>query len=204
MQAALIANYKEKKAELKKRLEDFSKISKKEDIFYELCFCLLTPQSNAVKCDEAVKELRKKGFYKKSISIAEIRSILKGKTRFYKNKARYLLLAKGKFNEIWKELTTNNAYKAREYLARNVKGLGYKEASHFLRNIGCRNLAILDRHILKNLLKLGVISNMPRSLCKKAYLEIEGKFYKFSKKANIPMDELDLLFWSMETGKVFK
>jgi N-glycosylase/DNA lyase len=92
----------------------------------------------------------------------------------------------------------------REYLVKNVKGLGLKEASHFLRNIGHNNLAILDRHILKNLHKLGVIEEVPRSLTKKAYLDIEEKFKRFSKKIGITMDELDLLFWSMETGKVFK
>ena len=38
----------------------------------------------------------------------------------------------------------------------------------------------------------------------KTYFEIENKFKEFSKKVNIPMDELDLLFWSKEEGTVFK
>jgi len=92
----------------------------------------------------------------------------------------------------------------REFLVRNVKGLGYKEASHFLRNTGHRDLAILDRHILKNLAKLKVIKEVPNSLGASKYLEIEDRFSKFSSKVGIAMDELDLLFWSMETGKVFK
>ena len=66
------------------------------------------------------------------------------------------------------------------------------------------NLAILDRHILKNLVVLGVIKEIPKSLTEKKYLEIEGKFEEFSKKINISMDELDLLFWSAEAGEVFK
>ena len=58
----------------------------------------------------------------------------------------------------------------------DVKGLGMKEASHFLRNVGRgKTIAILDRHILKNLKKYGAIDGVPTSLTKKRYLEIEGK-----------------------------
>jgi len=93
---------------------------------------------------------------------------------------------------------------AREWLVENVKGYGFKEASHFLRNIGYRELAILDRHILKYLVEFGVIEKVPKSLTKKNYMEIEEKFKQFSGRVGIPMDELDLLFWSLETGEIFK
>ena len=80
-----------------------------------------------------------------------------------------------------------------------------KEASHFIRNIGLgKELAILDRHILRNLLKFEVISNIPRTLGKKTYLHIESKMKEFSNKIDIPMSDLDLLFWSEETGEIFK
>ena len=82
--------------------------------------------------------------------------------------------------------------------------MGWKEASHFLRNIGNRDLAILDRHILKNLVRTGALERLPKSLTPKTYLAIEEKFAAFSKRVNIPMDELDLLFWSMETGEILK
>ncbi|KKP28400.1 MAG: putative N-glycosylase/DNA lyase [Parcubacteria group bacterium GW2011_GWA2_31_28] len=140
----------------------------------------------------------------------ELKKILRDKTRFYKNKSNYLKLSKDQYNNIKKIIINKNKKdiiknkKIREFLVKNIKGLGYKEASHFLRNIGYKNLAILDRHILKNLQKFKVINKVPKHLNKKNYLSIEEKFYKFSKKIDIPMDELDLLFWSMETGKVFK
>jgi N-glycosylase/DNA lyase len=79
-----------------------------------------------------------------------------------------------------------------------------KEASHFLRNIGERNLAILDRHIFKHLKRLGVIKEIPRSVTKRRYLEIEKKWHKYANKIGILLDELDLLFWSMETGEIRK
>ncbi|PIW67114.1 MAG: DNA lyase, partial [Candidatus Omnitrophica bacterium CG12_big_fil_rev_8_21_14_0_65_42_8] len=44
----------------------------------------------------------------------------------------------------------------------------------------------------------------PKSLAKKEYLDIENKLRDFCKKINISMDELDLLFWSKETGIIFK
>ena len=92
----------------------------------------------------------------------------------------------------------------REFLVKNVKGYGYKESAHFLRNVGYKNLAILDRHILRNLLRYNVIDEIPKSLTPKKYFEIENKFLEFSNKLNIPMDHLDLLFWSKETGEIFK
>jgi N-glycosylase/DNA lyase len=79
-----------------------------------------------------------------------------------------------------------------------------KEASHFLRNIGVRGLAILDRHIFRHLIRLQVIRAMPKSLTKKRYLSIEKKWHRFADDVGISLDELDLLFWSMETGEIRK
>ena len=197
----LLEEYNKRASIIKSRLEDFSKINK-EDYFYEACFCLLTPQSSAIKCWNAVLKLKENDFFNKEINPV---NYLSNKIRFHNNKSKYLLELKEKWNIIDKnlqEIKENN--KLREFLVQNVKGYGYKEASHFLRNIGHRNLAILDRHILKNLIKNNVITELPKTLTKKKYFEIEQKFKEFSNKINIPIDELDLLFWSLETGGVFK
>ncbi len=187
---------------IKNRLEEFKKIKEDKDIFHELCFCILTPQSNAKKCWRAVELLKEKDFLKKDF---DVQKILIKNTRFYKNKSKYLILMKKNYNEIKNKIkTSKNPKEIRGFLVKNVKGIGYKEASHFLRNIGFENLAILDRHILKNLKKLEVIEEIPKTLTKNKYLEIEKKFHDFSKKIRIPMDELDLLFWSIEAGEVFK
>lgn len=189
--------YRKKRKEIKQRLREFSKI-KGNKIFYELCFCILTPQSNAKRCWKAVEQLKKMNFLGKC---SDTRLCLKkAGVRFYRNKSRYL-------NESRKNFPfklPKDAFAAREFLVKNIKGIGCKEASHFLRNIGYRNLAILDRHILKNLKSSGIISSVPKTLTRKRYLEIERKFSAFAKKIKIPMDELDLLFWCKETGEVFK
>jgi len=94
---------------------------------------------------------------------------------------------------------------SREWLVKHIKGLGYKEASHFLRNIGVgEKFAILDRHIMRNLIKFKVIEKLPKSMSPKIYIEIEQKMKQFANKNKIPLCELDLLFWSMETGSIFK
>lgn len=198
--ANLLEDYKGKKREIVKRLSEFEKI-KDDELFYELCFCILTPQTNAKQAWQAILKLKAKDFqYKEIDPIPLVYPI-----RFYKNKSRYLLELKGKFNSIRNEIKQNNdIMKLREFLILNVKGYGYKEASHSLRNIGFRSCAILDRHILKNLQKFDIVEKIPKTLSKKQYLSIEEKFKRFSQRVKIPIDHLDLLFWSQETGEIFK
>jgi len=206
----LKSNYNKKKLKIKERLKEFEDVGRAgdEEIFQELCFCLFTPQSKAVSCDKAVKELRKSSLLLKGDKQA-VRNRLKG-VRFPNNKAGYLITARKSFKngrslDIKGRLNTNDIFSTRDWLVKNIKGLGYKEASHFLRNIGLgRDLAILDVHILKNLKKYGVIDRIPPSISKKNYLKIEEKMKRFSKKINIPLEELDLLFWSNQTGIIFK
>lgn len=200
---ALFSAYKEKNNEITKRLEEFKNLPEK-DYIHELIFCLLTPQSQAKKCWEAVVQLQKIGDKKQTVS-----SCLSTKTRFHNNKTKYVLGARKRWEkikeEIDKELKKGEIIELRNWLADNVLGLGMKEASHFLRNIGKsqNQIAILDRHILKNLKSLKVIKAIP-SLNKKNYLKIEDKFKAFAKKIKIPIDHLDLLFWSEEEGTIFK
>ncbi len=199
--------YKSLKKEIKQRLRQFSALPA-SDYFYELCFCLLTPQSNARKCWQAVEKLKKCGFKGKKIGSRRIESCLRQNTRFYRNKAKYIKEAVKKWPKIKEKIKeTKNPFLLRNWLADkdNVKGIGCKEASHFLRNIGKsqNKIAILDRHILRNLKRYGVVTEIP-SLNKKNYLLIEKKMIAFSRKIGIPLDELDLLLWARETGNVFK
>ena len=201
----LLEKYNQRKAQIKKRLGEFENIHKgtNEDIFSELSFCILTPQSKAVYCDRAIQDLKSSRILFKGNAHA-VRSRLKG-VRFPNNKAAYLVGARKFLRGINNRIDSNNNFAAREWIAKNVKGLGYKEASHFLRNIGLgKDLAILDVHILKNLKKYNVITEIPKTLNKKTYLEIEDKMKKFAKKISIPVEELDLLFWSNQTGFIFK
>src|SRR5438093_10443584 len=133
------------------------------------------------------------------------------RVRFSDSQAKYIVEARDMFSNDGKlQLKSRissfyNPFELREWLVENVKGIGYKEASHFLRNIGLgEGFAILDRHILRNLDRLGVIPEIPPTTTKKRYLEIQEKLRRLATEESIPLADLDLLFWSKETGWIFK
>ncbi len=199
--------YLKERDAIRKRLSEFSEIYESgtdEDLFRELAFCILTPQSRARVCDAAIQSL---GDLVLHGTEKEIRTGLKG-VRFANNKSSYMVEARRFFAELGgmrKTIDSIPRVNLRDWLAENVMGIGMKEAGHFMRNIGLgQNIAILDVHILHNLLVYGVIDKIPESMSKRRYLEIEKKMKQFSGKVGIPMDELDLLFWSHETGEIFK
>lgn len=193
-----------KKGAIHRRLEDFAAV-RPEEYFYELVYCLLTPQSSAVNAGKAVEALKEADQSGASVDAAELFHRKVHYIRFHNTKARHLAAARVKFPEIESRLMSGSSGpELREWLVGNVKGLGWKEASHFLRNIGHRNLAILDRHILKNLSKHAVLPSVPTTLTPKRYLAIEARFARFAAEIGMTVDELDLLFWSRETGEILK
>ena len=203
--------YELKKDEFKKRLLEFREVldQSEERIFTELAFCLCTPQSKATQCWKAVSSLAGNNLLFTG-NESQIKPFL-NVVRFGDTKAKHIVAARNLFSQNGKislkdKLSSfNNSYEAREWLVENVMGFGMKEASHFLRNIGfATELAILDRHILKNLHAHKAIEEIPKTLTEKKYLEIENKMKEFSQKIGIPLEELDLLFWSEETGMIFK
>jgi len=199
----LVKQYKKKKDAIRNRIKDFERVKQQpqERLFEELCFCICTPQSKAVLADKAVKELKRtKSLFKGNTGC--VRKCLRG-VRFPNNKARFIREARNiKLSDI---LKNEDDFAVREEIVKNVKGIGFKEASHFLRNIGrAKKLAILDVHILKNLKQLGVIRDIPKALSKRAYLDIEKRMTEFSEDIRISMRELDILFWANETGFIFK
>lgn len=206
----LITYYNKIKPEIKRRISEFRSIIRggnDRDIFAELCFCILTANANAVKCHEAIKELSECDLLT-GATACRIRPKLKGRARFHNKKADYIVCARKLFigTRGLSRLNESDITGTRDWLVNNIKGYGYKEASHFLRNIGLgSDIAILDRHVLKNLKRYGVIDVIPLSMgARKTYIEIEEKMRSFSRDVGIPMDELDLLFWSMQTGFIFK
>ncbi len=208
----LLQEFDDKKDEIQSRLKKFVAVGlgSQDDIFAEICFCILTPQSRAKSCDKAVDALVRNNLLFKG-SAKEIGHHLRGNVRFHNGKARFIIAARDVFMHngrlmLKERLQDHEDPKAaRDWLAENVLGLGYKEASHFLRNIGMgAQFAILDRHIMKNLQRHGVLKKPPRSLSKKEYLRIEGLMKDFSDYVGIPLPALDLLFWSRETGEIFK
>ena len=202
--------YESKKNDIKKRLEEFKEVFNRTDekIFSELAFCILTPQSKAVTSWNAIQALERNNLLLNG-SEKQIRPFLQA-VRFGETKGRRIIENRKLFMrngrlEIKNKLNLNPV-DLREWLVENIDGYGMKEASHFIRNIGISDnqLAILDVHIIKNLNRFGVIEEIPKSLTKKKYLEIESKMKDFAGKLGITLDELDILLWSKETGMIFK
>ena len=207
----LKSDYIKIRSDIDERLKEFERVWDEGDerLFRELCFCIFTPQSKAKVCWDTVKELDESDQLL-SAEEQEITEEIK-RVRFRFNKAGYLVEAREKFAEgdcvsLKEKIDSfSNGKEARGWIVDNVKGLGFKEASHFLRNIGKGDeLAILDRHILKNLDEAGVIEEVPKTLTEKRYKDIEKKMKRFSKEIGIPMNHLDLLLWYRETGEIFK
>ncbi|MGL5051864.1 MAG: N-glycosylase/DNA lyase [Fusobacteriaceae bacterium] len=205
--------YNEIKPAIKKRLQEFKEIFQNgndESIHCEISFCILTPQSKAKNAWKAISILRDNNllFTGTPEEISEYLNIV----RFKNNKAKYLVLLREQMTDENGKIYTKKFFQnfktvdeKREWIVKNIKGMSYKEAGHFLRNVGFgKEIAILDRHILKNLVKLQIIKEIPKTLTPKLYKEIELKLKNYCNFVNIEMDEMDLLLWYKEAGEIFK
>jgi N-glycosylase/DNA lyase len=203
MTKELLKLYNSKKEAIIENLKQFSNRSE-QDMLREHLFCILTPQSNGKLCWEAVEIIEKE----KATTPEKIASILRGKARFHHTKAMRYIKAKSEWSVTRKLIETPlPTRELRNKIAEHVNGYGLKEAGHFLRNIGRSNneIAILDRHILRNLQKHGAFKGKEAKLKgNKSYLELEQQALEFSQKTGIPIDHLDLLFWHVEHGEFFK
>lgn len=173
-----------------------------QDWFSELCFCISTANASSQS------GLRFQEKSKGKLHTASRRELEKWLSesgcRFYRNKAGFIIEARSKFDHVSlkRNIVSKGEFAARAWVVENVKGLGWKEASHFLRNVGYKNLAILDRHVLNLLKEHGVIREV--KLSKKLYLEIEKKLEKLCKETGLRQGELDFYLWFLKTGKVLK
>lgn len=187
---------------IKRRIKEFEKIRKNKDkIFSELCFCLLTANFQAEKSMKLQEKLEKNFFEDKERELAE--KLKKEGHRFWPQRAKCIVLARRLKEELIEKINKENEKELREWLVKNVYGLGMKEASHFLRNIGFKDIAIIDFHIVDLLVKEKIIER-PKTLTKKRYLEIENVLREVAKKTKLSLAELDLYLWFIETKKVLK
>ena len=192
------------KNQVDSRIREFRKIGTGSDdeIFKELCFCILTANYTAEGGIRIQKEIGD-GFL--TLNEKELAKKLKALGhRFPNARAKYIFGARKHKDDLIEIIKSKSGEKEiREWLVKNIKGLGYKEASHFLRNIGFENLAIVDFHIVDILTRYDVIKK-PKTLTRKKYLEIENILKEIAKKLDITPAELDLYLWCAETGKVLK
>jgi N-glycosylase/DNA lyase len=188
------------------RMNEFYELGKKDskEIFKELCFCFMTANFSAhggIKIQTEINDgfihLPEEELAKKLVELGH---------RFPNARSKYVVLARPHSDSI-KETLKNlkEEIKMREWVVENIKGIGMKEASHFLRNIGYKNIAIIDFHIVDLLAKFELIEPPKnRALTPKKYLEIEDVLKEISNITGLNLGELDLYLWYKETGKILK
>jgi N-glycosylase/DNA lyase len=206
--------YLARRKEIRARLREFNQIwqaGSDARLWEEMVYCIFTAGSSAVMGSGAVNAVRP---LLKSGSRAAMTRVLKKRPayRFHNVRPAHIVATREYLREsiamrLRKQLMSfNDPFERRDWLARNpqIKGLGYKEASHFLRNIGFKGYGILDKHIVRCLSELGVIDSPRPPTTRSRYLETEARMRRFSDVVEIDFDELDLALWSMKTGKILK
>jgi len=177
------------------------------EIFRELCFCICTPQTNAYRGWAAACALFEKNLLEQG-SVICVASVLRDcAVRFHNTKARYIVQNRERFYpNTKKHIAEMLSYTdPQALLCSQVAGWGMKEAAHFMRNIGFGDrVCILDRHILRQLVRYGVIAEIPKTLSKAQYRIIDADMKAFAHRCNISPAALDFVFWYEETGEIFK
>ena len=209
----LHTSYRAKRAAIRTRLNEFAEVGRNGDdarLFEELVYCIFTAGASAKMGLNAVARVRRhllKG------SHARLEQLLVGAHRFPRARSGYVVTTRRYLQQdcglrLRARLDSfgADAEARRDFFARSpgVKGIGYKEASHYLRNIGYRGYAILDKHILNTLHACGVIAAPKPPATKKNYLALEESMREFAAVLDIDFDELDLLLWSNKTGEILK
>jgi N-glycosylase/DNA lyase len=210
--AELKRDYRAKRPQIVKRLAEFRAVQKKGDaaIFEELCYCILTAGSSAkmgMRTVNALRDILHSGTEQELQQRAKAHRV-----RFWRLRPSYIVhtreyLRSACGSNLKKMIDSFDCRDARrDFFAKNkgIKGLGYKEASHFLRNIGYPGYAILDKHILNSLREMGIIGKGMRPATREGYRAIEQRLERFSREIGIDMDHLDLLLWSRKTGEILK
>jgi N-glycosylase/DNA lyase len=172
-----------------------------DELFSELCFCILTANYSAKQAVKIQSLLTTCFLHDSQKEIThQLRTC---GYRFPNIRAAYITTSREQKDMLRKVLTTMQGEEFRTWLITNIKGFGYKEASHFLRNIGYQNYAIIDSHIIDILVRYDIIDK-PASLTKRRYLAIEAILRDLAIEVGITLAALDLYLWYLETGNILK
>ncbi len=206
------AAHAERRGEIRAKLAEFENIwnaETDERLWEEMVFCFFTGGCSArmgLRSIEAVRPLLLTG------TRDELMNALVGRHRYPRARSGYIVASRDFLQEHCELKLREKLNSFEDDLARRdwlvkekrIKGLGYKEASHYLRNIGLKGYAILDKHILRSLAELSIIDDPKPPNTRTKYLAIEQKFKQLAEMTKIDFDELDLVLWSMKTGEILK
>ncbi|MFN4189394.1 MAG: N-glycosylase/DNA lyase [Pseudothermotoga sp.] len=190
---------------VEERFNEFKRLGEsgsEEDLFSELCFCVLTANWSAQGGIRAQQLIKPEGFLNLSQDDLE-RSLAAVGHRYPKARASYIVRNRSLVGTL-RSVIKFDPFAAREWLVKNALGIGYKEASHFLRNVGIEELAILDRHVLSIMKKYKIIEQIPKSLTRSLYLSYEERLREIANQFGESLGKFDLYLWYFLKGKVEK
>jgi N-glycosylase/DNA lyase len=207
----ILDNYKLRRLEIIEKLAEFEDIWKSknnEKLWEEMVFCFFTGGCSAkmgLRSIEKVRDMLLTGTHE------ELANALSGTHRYPFARSRYIVASRNFLQsdcdlKLYKKLDNLEHFERRDWLVKTkeIKGLGYKEASHYLRNIGFKGYAILDKHILRCLFELQIIDDPKPPSTRRKYLAFEEKLAILAEITGIDFDELDLVLWSLKTGEILK
>ena len=205
-------NYQLRRDEIRGRIAEFENVWRNENdarLWEEMVFCFFTGGCSAkmgLRSIEAVRPLLLNGNHE------DLMNALVGVHRYPRARSGYIVASREFLNENYgmclrqRLESFTDDLERRDWLVKEkrIKGLGYKEASHFLRNIGLKGYAILDKHILRSLAELKFIDDPKPPNTRLRYLTVENKLKELAALTKIDFDELDLVLWSIKTGEILK
>lgn len=210
--AAIKEAHRKRGLEIETRLEEFSEVWRSGTdlrLWEEMVYCFFTGGCSAKMGLRSVEAVRP---YLIDGSHETLMNALVGVHRYPRARAGYVVHSREFLEEHCglrlrsKLVSFSDPLARRDWLVseKGIKGLGYKEASHYLRNIGFRGYAILDKHVLRCMAELKLIGEPKPPNSRNTYLSVEKTLKRFADGINIDFDEMDLVLWSMKTGEILK
>ncbi len=180
------------------RKEEFTRNKDRgiDEKFSELTFCTLTANTSAemgLKCQEYLDTLQR--FDLESLRTA----LVYCHYRFPNTRSKFISQNFRHKNSLGEILDSDQR---RDKLIETYMGIGMKEASHFLRNIGYFQYPILDKHIQRFL--SSYYGKEIKIKNRKDYEREEILFLDISKKYDLEPGIMDLVVWYLMTGKILK
>ncbi len=218
--------------EAKELIPEIPVIKSETNLLSELVLCILSSQEKYEVALAAIKSLRKKNVLripKCKSDFKEIKSQIKGtlknpvhfkfnekdcsrRLRFFAKKGTYIINTLE--NIYLNDLTITEILNQKDCIQETRKniiyytfGLGPKQASMFLRNIGYHSeFAILDKHVIDYMRIMGLTRLSAVNFSSMAsYQEIETKLKSYAATHNVNLLHLDLAIWTtMRTLKNYQ
>jgi N-glycosylase/DNA lyase len=202
--------------DIQARVYSYSKPLDERLLWWELSSCILSsqvPYSLAIAASDAIdaEDLLHNGYHDFDVLTQRLVGVLskslnvEGRLRTYRfpvARAHHLAATRAAITAekcSLRELVDSfhDASKARAWFVKHIPGVGPKQASMFLRNVGVSyDLAILDRHVLSYMSMLGIysstnlfISSLPQ------YYRHEAILREHAQELDCPLGLLDWAIW---------